>query len=391
MKNLNIRKKLMMLAMINTFALVGNSVTSYAESNEIIDISEFEDIRDVAVARDEEVAIKDIPDSNSNLIGILKPGEYLRLIADVENYYEVLYRGNLAYVNKNFVYVSTIDDMKTTTDAKNIIKAIANTNIKEEPSDSSNTIGILRVNESLKVKDKKDGYYVVSYKDKIAYVNDSSVSCEEVFDKSGYILKDTGIYTTTALDEKITDVPELEFIKIYDETENAYYTELNGTCGYIAKDSIKLLDDKYIVVDISDQVVEMYDNNDLLLSTSVVTGTKDTHPTPTGVYYIGDEEDEISDHRDLIGEENSYRYRVTYMMKFIGNRGIGFHDSEIGIDDEGVHHGSRSIDQYGGDTYLTNGSHGCVNMSNDAAKSMYDIVYPYVVEQGNLVKVLVKE
>ena len=391
MKNLNVRKKLMMLAMINTFALVGNNVTSYAESNEIIDISEFEDIRDVAVARDEEVAIKDIPDSNSSLIGILKPGEYLKLISDVENYYEVLYRGNLAYVNKNFVYVSTIDDMKTTTDAKNIIKAIANTNIKEEPSDSSNTIGVLRVNESLKVKDKQDGYYVVSYNDRIAYVNDSSVSCEEVFDKSGYVLKDTGIYTTTALDEKITDIPKLEFIKIYDETENAYYTELNGTCGYIAKDSIKLLDDKYIVVDISDQVVEMYDNNDLLLSTSVVTGTKDTHPTPTGVYYIGDEEDEISDHRDLIGEENSYRYRVTYMMKFIGNRGIGFHDSEIGIDDEGVHHGSRSIDQYGGDTYLTNGSHGCVNMSNDAAKTMYDIVYPYVVEQGNLVKVLVKE
>ena len=377
------------LAMANAFILSAIPAnTSYAtETVETVDIKEFEDIRDVAVAKDEEVAIKDVPDTNSSLIGVLKPGEYLKLIADVENYYEVLYRGQIGYVNKQFVYESTIDDMKKPTDAKNIIKAISVTDIKSEPSDNSETIGTLRVNESLKVKDKQDGYYVVSYKDKIAYVNDSSVSCEEVFDKSGYLLKNTGIYTTTALDEKITDIPELEFIKIYDETENAYYTDINGTCGYVAKDNVKLLDDKYIVVDISDQVVEMYDNNDLLLSSAVVTGRPPQNSTPTGVYYIGDKKGEISDHRYLVGP--GYKSYVTYMMKFVNN--IGFHDSEYGVDDTGKQHGWRNYSEYGGSTYLSNGSHGCVNMPNEATKEMYDIVYPYVVEQGNLVKVLVKE
>ncbi len=397
MINLKVRKKMMALALANVFVLSTIPAnTSYAtETVETIDITEFEDIRDVVVAKDQDVAIKDKPGTGYGLLGILKPGESLKLITDIEKDYEVLYKGKIGYVNKQFVYESTIDDMKKSTDAKNIVKAITATEIKAEPSDNSETIGTLRVNESLKVKDKQDGYYVVSYKDKIAYVNDSSVSCEEVFDKSGYIYKDTSIYTTTELDEKITDIPELEFIKIYDETENAYYTEVNGVSGYVAKDSVKLLDDKYIVVDISDQVAEMYDNNDLLLSSAVVTGMPPKHSTPTGVYYIGDESGEITDHRDLIGRDENgditYRSRITYMMKFIENRGIGFHDSEYGVDDTGIKHGWRNASEYGGTTYLTNGSHGCVNMPNEATKEMYDIVAPYVVEQGNKVKVLVKE
>ena len=342
---------MMALALAHAFVLstIPANISYATEIVETVDIKEFEDIRDVAVAKDEEVAIKDVPDTNSSLIGVLKPGEYLKLIADVENYYEVLYRGQIGYVNKQFVYESTIDDMKKPTDAKNIVKAIAATEIKAEPSDNSETIGTLRVNESLKVKDKQDGYYVVSYKDGIGYVNDMTVDCTNVFEKSGYADKECGIYTTTALDEKITDIPELEFIKIYDETENAYYTEVNGVSGYVAKDNVKLLDDKYIVVDISDQVVEMYDNNDLLLSSAVVTGMPPKHSTPTGVYAIGDEDGEITDHRDLIGRDENgnitYRSRVTYMMTFIGKRGIGFHDSEYGIDDEGVHHGWRKASE----------------------------------------------
>ena len=133
----------------------------------------------------------------------------------------------------------------------------------------------------------------------------------------------------------------------------------------------------------------MYNNNELLLSSSVVTGQPPKHSTPTGVYYIGDEKAEVTDHRDLIGE--TYRSYVQYMMTFVGKRGIGFHSSERGYDDRGKYFGWRNINEYGGTTYLTNGSHGCVNMPNKAAEEMYNIVKPYVVDQGNLVKVLVKE
>ena len=133
----------------------------------------------------------------------------------------------------------------------------------------------------------------------------------------------------------------------------------------------------------------MYKENELLLSSAVVTGKPPKHSTPTGVFYIGDEDNEVTNHRELVGD--NYRYYVQYMMTFVGNRGIGFHSSEIGYDDRGRYFGSRTADEYGGNTYEIKGSHGCVNMPNKAAEEMYYIVEEYVVEEGNLVKVLVKE
>ena len=392
MNNLKIRKKLIALAMANTFILSGIPANiSYAESNtvETVDVKEFENIHDIVVAKDKLVAIKDKMGGGYSLLGTLEPGEYLKLIADCESNYEVLYKGKIAYVNKNYVYESTLDDYFNSVDSKDIVVAKSLTEIKKINSDDSETIGTLKEKESLKVNDKKDGYYEVMYKDGLAYVDMAKVEYKKIFEKSAYATKECDIYKTKDFDSKLCTIKELEFVKIYDETENAYYVEVNNNMGYISKDYVELIEDKYIVVDISNQIVEMYNDNELLLSTSVVTGKPSKHPTPTGVYYIGDEKNEVTDHRDLVGE--GYRSRVTYMITFIGKRGIGFHDSEIGIDDRGVHHGWRVDSEYGGDTYITDGSHGCVNMPNDAAKEMYDIVYPYVVEQGNLVKVLVKE
>lgn len=392
MNNLKIKKRFMALALANTFALTGlSNVTSYAEqkNEETIDITEFEDIRDIVVAKDERVAIKDRMGSGYSLLGILEPGEYLKLITDCENNYEVLYKGQLAYVNKEYVYESTLDDYITNEIISNTVVADKLTDIKEGPGANYNTLGILKEKESLKVNGEKDGFFEVEYKDGYAYVDMNDVTFKNGFIKSGYLINDCKLYDSSALTNEITDVKSLEFVKIFSEENGNYYVEVNGITGYIEKSNIELLNDKYIVVDISDQIVEMYNNNELLLSTSVVTGKPSKHSTPTGVYYIGDEKNEVTDHRDLVGD--GYRSRVTYMMTFIGKRGIGFHDSEIGIDDRGVHHGWRVDSEYGGDTYITDGSHGCVNMPNDAAKEMYDIVYPYVVEQGNLVKVLVKE
>jgi len=390
MKNLNVRKKLMMLAMANTFVLSGIvDNTSYASENttETVNATDFENIKDIVVAKDEDVAIKDKPGRGYSLLGFFKPGEYLKLISDCEKDYEVLYKGQICYVNKEYVYESTLDDYTYEVDSKDIIVAEKLTEIKEDNNANSNTIGTLKEKESLKVNGEKDGYFEVIYKDNLAYVDMNDVTYKQIFEKSGYALKNSNIYSSSTLDNSIADINELEFVKIYNEENDTYYVEANGIMGYMSKSDIQLLSDKYIVVDISDQIVEMYDNNELLLSSSVVTGKPPKNSTPTGVYYIGDGKNEITDHRYLVGP--NYKSYVDYMMKFTGN--IGFHDSERGIDDRGTSHGWRNYEDYGGDTYLSNGSHGCVNMPNEAAETMYNIVYPYVVEKGNLVKVLVKE
>ena len=54
-----------------------------------------------------------------------------------------------------------------------------------------------------------------------------------------------------------------------------------------------------------------------------------------------------------------YASYVEYWMPF--NGGIGFHDASW-----------RSI--FGGNIYLTNGSHGCVNMPRNSAEILYDYI-----------------
>ena len=55
----------------------------------------------------------------------------------------------------------------------------------------------------------------------------------------------------------------------------------------------------------------------------------------------------------------SYEQPVTYWMPF--NGGIGFHDADW-------------QPYFGGDRYLTGGSHGCINMPPDKAGELYNII-----------------
>ena len=54
-----------------------------------------------------------------------------------------------------------------------------------------------------------------------------------------------------------------------------------------------------------------------------------------------------------------YQSHVNYWMPF--NGGIGLHDATW-----------RS--KFGGDIYVTSGSHGCINLPKDKAEKIYDII-----------------
>ncbi len=112
--------------------------------------------------------------------------------------------------------------------------------------------------------------------------------------------------------------------------------------------------DTYIEVDLTNQVVYYYENGSRKLSSDVVTGRviRNTK-TVKGVYYIYDKER----NRTLKGAD--YSNDVSYWMPFYG--GYGLHDAPW-----------RS--SFGGSLYLTNGSHGCVNMPVSKAKSLYNMI-----------------
>ena len=125
------------------------------------------------------------------------------------------------------------------------------------------------------------------------------------------------------------------------------------TAPYSAKSS-KPYGGNYVEVNLSSQKLWLYKNGELIVSTNLVSGSvAEGHRTPTGVYSIYSKQTD----RYLTGAD--YRSFVHYWMPFLG--GYGLHDASW--------RGS-----FGGDIYLYDGSHGCVNLPSSAAKKIYNNV-----------------
>ena len=99
------------------------------------------------------------------------------------------------------------------------------------------------------------------------------------------------------------------------------------------------------------------DMQELMFETDqIVTGTynDEKRRTPYGVYSV------YTKCEDYTMKTPEYSTKCKYFMR-ISFEGIGFHDL------------SRTV--YGGDTYINNGSHGCINMPYDKAAELYNIIY----------------
>ena len=114
----------------------------------------------------------------------------------------------------------------------------------------------------------------------------------------------------------------------------------------------------YIEVDICHQHLWYYVNGELFLESDVVTGKESdpTRATPPGAYKVWSRE---SPRKLGTYAVQGYETWVNYWMP-VTYTGIGLHDL------------NRSA--YGGDIYINNGSHGCINLPLDVAKKIYDKV-----------------
>lgn len=129
--------------------------------------------------------------------------------------------------------------------------------------------------------------------------------------------------------------------------------------NYTQKGTISSGDSKsYIEIDITRQTVWFYLNDKLIVQTPCVTGcVRNGNGTPTGVYVLNfKQKDAVLKGRNESGQI-TYQSHVNYWMPF--NGGIGLHDALW-----------RS--SFGGNIYQNSGSHGCVNLPLEAAKSIYE-------------------
>ncbi len=120
--------------------------------------------------------------------------------------------------------------------------------------------------------------------------------------------------------------------------------------------------DTYAEVDLTNQVMYYVSGGSVVMSTSIVSGNPTTgHATPTGVHRILYKESP-SVLKGTQDENGNYEYEteVTFWMPFT-NDGCGFHDATW-------------QPTFGGSWYLTNGSHGCINMSYSDAEKLYSLI-----------------
>ena len=108
----------------------------------------------------------------------------------------------------------------------------------------------------------------------------------------------------------------------------------------------------YVEINISRQHLWFYKNGKLIIQGPVVTGNPNRgHATVLGVYMLNYKQKEAT----LTGP--NYEAKVTYWMPFFGN--IGLHDASWRY-------------RFGGEIYLRNGSHGCVNAPIYLAKTVFE-------------------
>ena len=121
------------------------------------------------------------------------------------------------------------------------------------------------------------------------------------------------------------------------------------------------LGDSYVEIDLTRQKVWVYVKGNLELETDCVTGCLEKeHETPTGIFSLTyKEKDRILRGKKMPDGRYEYESHVDYWMPF--NGGIGLHDATW-----------RKT--FGGDIYVKNGSHGCINLPYEAAEELYGII-----------------
>ncbi len=127
----------------------------------------------------------------------------------------------------------------------------------------------------------------------------------------------------------------------------------NGTTGWIRSDDVELSLNPYeLAIDTSDHRLELYRENELVLSTPIAVGTGDT-PTPYGEFYLA----ELLQPPDPGGAYGPFAFGLSgfseVLESFAGGNGV------VGI------HGTNDPSALGTDV-----SHGCVRVGNDVIEEM---------------------
>ena len=253
-----------------------------------------------------------------------------------------------------------------------IVLTTGSLNFREKPTANSKKLGTFAKDTELQVVALLEGsdWILVKYNGVLGYVHSGYVI--SLLDRSNELYpelqlnglkKQKVVYTTTGLNFRTgnsTDFPSLGLLETYEtlrvigEYDGWYYVLTNDyNFGFVSAQYTKVLEDRYVIVDKSEQQLYLYDDNELLYTTPVTTG-KDETPSDTGLFKISYKATNVT-----LSDNKTYWSPVRYWMPY--NGGEGLHDADW-----------RSV--FGTESYHYGGSHGCINMPVDITDEIYNNV-----------------
>lgn len=192
----------------------------------------------------------------------------------------------------------------------------------------------------------------------VQLLSEKSANSTVYFDFNG---TNVGTVRVPAKNLSINEEAEIALIK----------SELGTSSSYTHTPMYNIsIGDNYVEIDKTRQHVWLYKDGQCVVDTDCVTGNASNHDTPEGYFFLSYKALNVT-LRGMNDNGSRYASPVAYWMPF--NGGIGLHDATW-----------RSA--FGGNIYLTNGSHGCVNLPKSAAKEIYDNIdnsMPIIVYSSN--------
>lgn len=150
---------------------------------------------------------------------------------------------------------------------------------------------------------------------------------------------------------------EIAFVREYLSDDTLRLSQTVHTPQYKHETPVKGLDDiggTYIEVDMTEQKIYYYKDYELMVSSGIVTGNLRTrHDTPAGAFYI------YGMYKNRVLRGPGYASFVRRWMPIY--KSIGLHDANW-----------RTEEEFGGETYKKNGSHGCINMPDETTDVIFD-------------------
>lgn len=312
------------------------------------------------------------PSMEDQIIGSIGAGSVAEVLGKTDNdWYLVFCNGRIGYVSGEYVNYKEGFEFSKNEEGKLYAYTTSNVNFRYDPTKNSDKILVIDKGEKIEIVAQADnGWFEIIYNGIEGYISDGYITFNPPGEYRNDFIK--VVYATEELGLKnelkdesynIYTISKYETCEVLSEIDDKYFVRCGGCIGYIPKSKTATLYNTFVVVDIDAQKLTLYNNNEIVLETDIVTGKKYEYDTPVGMYSIRKKEMDTF----LSGED--YFTHVDYWMPF--NGGIGLHDASW-------------RNKFGGTIYERNGSHGCINIPPKYADDVY-----YNIDKGT--KVLVQK